>query len=195
MHGLHLDSLSDAVSFGVAPAIVIYQVGLRGLAFFPLAEAAAWLVAGLYLGCALWRLAAYNTRAIQGSGKQSRAIFIGLPSPAAAAAVCSMVFVLPACMPDERLLFFGYMAYGTLAALLMVSSVPYPHGRIFLEKNGVWGPLCLSVLLVVSLFYMGIWALVLWAHIYIFAVPLVDLAIRIDRRYELLDRLRYLVGR
>ncbi len=105
--GAELDSLSDVVSFGVAPAVLTYLVGLH---LWGIAGAA---VAVAYSACAAYRLARFNLGPPSG-------FFAGLPSTAAGAGVA--LLVLRDVDPASLLL------PGTLVvfAALMVSSLPYP---------------------------------------------------------------------
>ena len=81
--GAQYDSLSDMVSFGLAPALVIYEWALSGLGKL------GWLAAFIYSASAALRLARFN---IQASADR-RLSFHGLPSPAAAAVVTGLVWV------------------------------------------------------------------------------------------------------
>src|SRR3990170_3179568 len=83
--GAQYDSLSDMVSFGLAPALVMYEWALSGLGKL------GWLAAFLYAAAAALRLARFN---IQTDG-DSR-FFTGLPSPSAAALIAGLVWVLHA---------------------------------------------------------------------------------------------------
>ncbi len=81
--GAELDSLSDVIAFGVAPAIIIYSWGLADLGRI------GWIVALAYaVACAL-RLARYNTQAEEGGEDDKRRLgfFVGVPAPAGAALV------------------------------------------------------------------------------------------------------------
>lgn len=87
--GKEYDSLSDMVSFGLAPAVVVYQWGVARLTEWNLAWGrAGWLVAFLFAVAAALRLARFNAQA---SGTSKR-FFIGLPSPSAAALVAAFVW-------------------------------------------------------------------------------------------------------
>jgi CDP-diacylglycerol---serine O-phosphatidyltransferase len=87
--GKEYDSLSDMVSFGVAPAIVTYQWGVARIAEYgPLWRRVGWLVCFFYAAAAALRLARFNSRATQ-----DKHYFEGLPSPAAAAIVASLVWL------------------------------------------------------------------------------------------------------
>ena len=79
--GKEYDSLSDMVSFGLAPAIVTYQWGVERLAEYgAIWGRLGWLAAFLYCAAAAFRLARFNTNV-----GQDRRFFQGLPSPPAAA--------------------------------------------------------------------------------------------------------------
>jgi len=80
--GSEYDSLSDMVSFGVAPAMVLFEFALSNLGRF------GSLVAFIYIACAALRLARFNV--VQSDDKSH---FTGLPSPGAAAIVASVVWV------------------------------------------------------------------------------------------------------
>ena len=87
--GREYDSLADMVSFGLAPAIVIYQWGVERLAEYGAVWGRlGWLAAFLYVAAAAFRLARFNTNA-----GQDRRFFQGLASPAAAAGVAGMVWL------------------------------------------------------------------------------------------------------
>ncbi|HAY41251.1 MAG TPA: CDP-diacylglycerol--serine O-phosphatidyltransferase, partial [Gammaproteobacteria bacterium] len=72
--GAEYDSLSDLVSFGVAPALLVYEWSLSDLGRI------GWLAAFIYLACAALRLARFNTQV----GTADKRYFQGLPSPASA---------------------------------------------------------------------------------------------------------------
>jgi CDP-diacylglycerol--serine O-phosphatidyltransferase len=88
--GKEYDSLSDMVSFGVAPAIVTYQWGVARIAEYgPLWRRVGWLVCFFYAAAAALRLARFNARA----ATQDKNYFEGLPSPSAAAIVAALVWL------------------------------------------------------------------------------------------------------
>ncbi|WP_303785999.1 CDP-diacylglycerol--serine O-phosphatidyltransferase [Azovibrio restrictus] len=82
--GAEYDSLSDMVSFGVAPALVIYEWALSGMGRL------GWIAAFIYCACAALRLARFNTTL----EVMDKRFFQGLPSPAAAALVAGFVWVM-----------------------------------------------------------------------------------------------------
>ena len=88
--GKEYDSLSDMVSFGVAPAIVTYQWGVARIAEYgPLWRRVGWLVCFFYAAAAALRLARFNSRV----ATQDKHYFEGLPSPSAAAIVAALVWL------------------------------------------------------------------------------------------------------
>ncbi len=82
--GAEMDSLSDMVSFGAAPALIVYEWALKGLG------KAGWGIAFFYCACAALRLARFNTNL----AVVDKRYFQGLPSPAAAALVMGFVWVM-----------------------------------------------------------------------------------------------------
>ena len=82
--GAEYDSLSDMVSFGAAPALVIYEWALKGMGKL------GWIAAFIYCAGAALRLARFNTTL----EVQDKRFFQGLPSPAAAALVAGLVWVM-----------------------------------------------------------------------------------------------------
>lgn len=130
--GAELDSLCDAVSFGASPAFLLLQIG-PGWDQPRLHQLLA-AVATLYLMCTILRLARYNVEAFNGVGSGKR--FRGLPSPAAAGCVATLAVLrgeLHRYWPEYDIepihaALEAWAVGGTfLVALLMVSSVPYPH--------------------------------------------------------------------
>ena len=87
--GKEYDSLSDMVSFGIAPAIVTYQWGVARIAEYgPLWRRIGWLVCFFYAAAAALRLARFNARPAA-----DKNYFEGLPSPSAAAVVAALIWL------------------------------------------------------------------------------------------------------
>jgi CDP-diacylglycerol---serine O-phosphatidyltransferase len=117
--GEQMDSLSDMVSFGAAPALIAYEWSLKGLG------KAGWIAAFVYCACAALRLARFNTNV----NVVDKRFFQGLPSPAAAALVMGFIwlmdnegFVPRSAGPWLSWLTFGFTLY---AGLTMVTNVPF----------------------------------------------------------------------
>jgi CDP-diacylglycerol--serine O-phosphatidyltransferase len=112
--GAELDSLADAVSFGVAPALLAYGWALHSL------PRAGWPAAFLFLVCGVLRLARFN---VQKHAVDSR-FFVGLPIPAAAAQLAAIVFFV-ADSPSQRWASILMLALVVTLALLMVGTFRY----------------------------------------------------------------------
>ena len=118
--GAEYDSLSDLVSFGVAPALLVYEWSLSDLGRF------GWLAAFIYLACAALRLARFNTQV----GATDKRYFQGLPSPASAGVIASMIWLKFWNFEyfDIGVVSLSYyigVAITILCGLLMVSNVRY----------------------------------------------------------------------
>lgn len=119
--GAQYDSLSDMVSFGAAPALVIYVWALQGLGEIGWGKL-GWLASFIYCACGALRLARFNTNI----GVVDKRYFQGLPSPAAAALVIGFVWLMDD-LGVERTIELSWIACGiTLyAGLTMVTNVPF----------------------------------------------------------------------
>jgi len=136
LHGIQMDSLSDMVTFGVAPAtlVAIMTHCLRDWSLNRTQEIWVYLACSVYLGGAALRLATYNVHAMQ--EKKSSEYFSGLPSPGAAAALCVVVFFAYAWGGSTdavlRKLAFILPCYAAVLGLLMTSTIPYVHAAKWL---------------------------------------------------------------
>jgi len=114
--GKELDSLSDFLSFGIAPALVLFHWGFGDLGRW------GWLLAFLLPVAGALRLARFNVQSKSGDKR----FFVGLPIPAAAAAAVLPLYYLPGGHEDLTLwLKRAAVAYVVLLAWLMVSTVKY----------------------------------------------------------------------
>jgi CDP-diacylglycerol--serine O-phosphatidyltransferase len=86
--GREFDSLADIVSFGLAPALMVYRVVLQE---FP---RACWIIAFVYLACGALRLARFNSAAANHHGTTNQNTFTGFPIPAAAGLIASITLFL-----------------------------------------------------------------------------------------------------
>ncbi|MCG7410664.1 CDP-diacylglycerol--serine O-phosphatidyltransferase [Paenibacillus sp. ACRRX] len=120
--GKELDSLSDVISFGVAPAFVMYVC-----AFSELNPALAWVVTAIFPICGALRLARFNV--IEGIP----GYFVGLPIPAAGGVVCTLALFHKSIAAPYLIVAMLLVSY------LMVSTVRYPnfkkHG---IPKKAIW---------------------------------------------------------
>ncbi|HVA55315.1 MAG TPA: CDP-diacylglycerol--serine O-phosphatidyltransferase [Gammaproteobacteria bacterium] len=132
--GKEYDSLSDMVSFGLAPALVMYEWAFKDMANFGFVWGKiGWLGAFFYAIAAALRLARFNVRA----GVVDKRYFQGLPSPAAAGIIAGMVWLgVDLSIPGPALMIPAYVLT-VVAGALMVSSIGFYsfkdfnlHGRV-----------------------------------------------------------------
>lgn len=120
--GKELDSLSDVISFGVAPAFIMYQA-----AFQNVSPAIAWIVTALFPICGALRLARFNVReGIPG-------YFIGLPIPAAGGVLATLALF-------QADLHYSLLLISTIAlSFLMISNMKYPNfKKLGLPRAAMW---------------------------------------------------------
>jgi len=177
--GAQLDSLCDAITFGVAPAFLMLQFVTRELDALPGPDLFhprfLWTIAALYVLCAILRLARFNVETDEDDPHNE---FSGLPSPAAAGAVVAFPFAMPSLLAlagsggGTSAVVAGWVAPIIRTALplitlgvasLMVSRIRYPHVfSQFFRGHRTRGQVVQLVFLM---------ALVFWAHE--LAVPLI----------------------
>lgn len=120
--GVQYDSLADLVSFGMAPAMLMYHWAMEYMHLEgDTAGRLGWLAAFLYAACAALRLARFNSQV----GVVDKRWFIGLASPAAAAVMASFVWTLHDYDVAGRGLRYAALAVTVAVALLMVSNIRY----------------------------------------------------------------------
>ncbi len=132
--GAEYDSLSDMVSFGVAPALVLYVWALK-----PMGKL-GWIAAFVYCAGAALRLARFNTKL----DESDKRYFQGLPSPAAAALLAGLVWVAHDNGVSGSDIFFGWLqmkwiafTFTVFAGLTMVSDLRYFSGKDFNLRRSV----------------------------------------------------------
>jgi CDP-diacylglycerol--serine O-phosphatidyltransferase len=117
--GEQMDSLSDMVSFGAAPALIMYEWALKGLGKL------GWIAAFVYCACAALRLARFNTNLTV----VDKRFFQGLPSPAAAALVMGFIWLMDdlgfKVANEGEWLRWTAFAFALYAGLTMVTNVPF----------------------------------------------------------------------
>ena len=132
--GEQMDSLSDMVSFGAAPALIAYEWGLRDLGRW------GWVAAFVYCACAALRLARFNVN----TSVVDKRFFQGLPSPAAAAVVAGFIWLVTdfgVARGQSAWLSWNQMtwlmfALTLYAGLTMVTNVPfYSFKDVHMKKS------------------------------------------------------------
>lgn len=128
--GGELDSLCDLVSFGLAPAMLLVKMCPQ---FTSVHSEAVWSIAALFVCCAALRLARFN---VELDSEDDHTMFVGLPTPAAAAVIASFAILSYTLRNDiNQDSFTGFDVwmqrllppFAIVIALLMVSRIPYPH--------------------------------------------------------------------
>ncbi len=142
--GEQMDSLSDMVSFGAAPALIAYEWSLRGLGRW------GWIAAFVYCACAALRLARFNVN----TGVVDKRYFQGLPSPAAAALVAGFIWLMTELgIKGQQVpwVMFGFCLY---AGLTMVTNVPFYSFKDIQMKRSV--PFVVIVLIALGIAVINI---------------------------------------
>jgi CDP-diacylglycerol--serine O-phosphatidyltransferase len=140
--GLQFDSLADLVSFGLAPALLVFALFSDGRDSL---DALGWIACFIWVACAAIRLARFNTTIDPTADKR---YFTGLPSPGAAGVVLASVFAFADLMEGRDRLWVLLVVL--LPALLMISNVRYRSFRSLVSpKSGRPYGLALTVLVVV----------------------------------------------
>ncbi|AKL97879.1 CDP-diacylglycerol--serine O-phosphatidyltransferase [Endomicrobium proavitum] len=149
--GVQLDSLSDLISFGLAPAIMIYMLGLKDMGKIGIA------IAVLFVLCSALRLAKFNVKAQDGVVHSS---FSGLPTPASAGLLISFVLSfellntggqsltfksIPLLMNTMPTFFNAMPVVMVVLSLLMVSNIPFAS----FKKMKLSKPQALQVLVII----------------------------------------------
>ncbi len=135
LFGAEFDSLADVVSFGMAPTFMMLYLILSPSQGIPWFRNIGWFVGFVYLLCAAMRLARFNviTNPLLHRGKkESNRDFVGLPVPAAAITVASIVLFLLKLQDSDKSLNRFALALPFLTLLigfLMMSTIRYPSGK------------------------------------------------------------------
>src|SRR6056297_2111987 len=120
--GTQYDSLSDMVSFGIAPAILVWSWSLSSLELAgPIGEKIGWLSAFFYSACGALRLARFNSQA----GVADKRFFQGLASPAAAGTLVSTIWFLESRGIEAESVAWPMLVLTVMLGTLMVSRVRY----------------------------------------------------------------------
>jgi len=143
--GEQFDSLSDMTSFGVAPALVMYEWVLGELGRW------GWAAAFVYCAGAALRLARFNSNL----GVVDKRFFQGLPSPAAAALIAGFVWLAIDNKIPVRESMMPWVAFGltVYTGLTMVSNAPFYSGKSFHIARSV--PFWVMVVLIVMIFVVS----------------------------------------
>jgi CDP-diacylglycerol--serine O-phosphatidyltransferase len=128
--GVQLDSLVDAVTFGLVTSMLAFKWGFQS--GFPQAGS---IVSFVFLSAGLIRLARFNV--FKEAQVIPANIFIGLPIPTGALAICSVILLLDGRPPLSRLGILLFSVYVILVSLLMISNIKYKTVKKFVLKNSL----------------------------------------------------------
>jgi CDP-diacylglycerol--serine O-phosphatidyltransferase len=142
--GEQMDSLSDMVSFGAAPALIAYEWALKGLGRW------GWIAAFVYCACAALRLARFNVN----TGVVDKRYFQGLPSPAAAALVTGFIWLMNDYLVKGYEVAWIMFAFALYAGLTMVTNVPFYSFKDVSMKKSV--PFAVIVLIALGIAIINI---------------------------------------
>ncbi len=128
LFGKEFDSIADIVSFGIAPALMVFLLILSPTEEYPFFQRIGWFIGFVYLLCAAVRLSRFNVITHPAVYSRSRNYqtkdFIGLPVPAAAGTIASLVFFLNSHELQRLSILLPVLML--LIAYLMVSTIQYP---------------------------------------------------------------------
>jgi CDP-diacylglycerol--serine O-phosphatidyltransferase len=174
--GKELDSLSDVISFGVAPAFIMYVVAFKDVA--NINEATTWIVTAIFPICGALRLARFNVVA------GTPGYFIGLPIPAAGGVLCTLALFAKELNPYILLL------STLLLSFLMVSRVKYPNfKRAGIPKAAIWiTPIIVVVAVVLAVQFPGTLSKMIFIPLVIYA--LYGLKKNVERLYRPIGKRR-----
>jgi CDP-diacylglycerol---serine O-phosphatidyltransferase len=137
--GEQMDSLSDMVSFGAAPALIAYTWSLKDLGRW------GWIAAFVYCSCAALRLARFNVN----TAVVDKRYFQGLPSPAAAALVAGFVWLMTDLGVQGKQVPWIVFCVALYAGLTMVTNVPFYSFKDVKMKKSV--PFAVIVLIALGI--------------------------------------------
>ena len=170
--GVEFDSLADVISFGVAPAVLMFTWGLE-----PLGRV-GWAVGFLYVTATAMRLARFN---IQSGGGDKR-YFVGLPSPAAAGVLASTVFAYPSGLLQVQEAVLALVVV-IVPAALMVSRVRYrSFGALTLGRRRSYLTLIVIAGVIAAIAALPQAVLVVMAYTYLLSGPTGVAVSKISRR-------------
>lgn len=137
--GEQMDSLSDMVSFGAAPALIAYVWSLSGLGRW------GWIAAFVYCACAALRLARFNVN----TAVVDKRFFQGLPSPAAAALVAGFIWLMTEAGFEGADLSWWVFGLTLFAGLTMVTNLPfYSFKDVHMRKSVPFAVIVLVALVI-----------------------------------------------
>ncbi|WP_417456919.1 CDP-diacylglycerol--serine O-phosphatidyltransferase [Kordiimonas sp.] len=182
--GAELDSLSDVVSFGVAPAVVLYLWGLQSL------DRLGWAVALIYATAMALRLARFNARMDDEEEPRKRLGFLtGVPAPMGASLLLIPLmvdFAVEASVMQEWGLLVA--AYAVGVAVLIISTFPTVSLKALRIRRDFFVPLMLVIGIVIAGLFVRTWLVMISIGIiYVISMPWSYLAYEKRRKQKRMD--------
>ena len=152
--GVQFDSLADVVSFGIAPAVLAYAWGVRSVFnassdWLHQLSRFGWLCCLAFLICCAWRLARFN---VQGMAPGGSKFFVGMPTPAAAGVIASIVHAFHSDGPiSDWRWSVAWLLLAVGLAGLMTSTI-----RFYSFKDLPWGKKQPGVLILIVLVILAV---------------------------------------
>jgi CDP-diacylglycerol--serine O-phosphatidyltransferase len=185
--GKELDSLADVITFGVAPSLLAYIWGFRMLPMMPLHAAlrgqlvhAGVFVCFLFLICGASRLARFNISINpqpRNPGKPGHKYFVGMPIPAGAGVIASIIHFRDGWPIDDPWVALGWLSLIVLTGFLMVSSWRFWSGKeIGVESKQPFQMVALIAVLGILIALYSEWMLIFIAIGYLISGVLARLA-------------------
>jgi len=170
LFGREFDSIADTVSFGIAPALLVFFLILSPTEEYPFFRQVGWFIGFIYLLCVSVRLARFNVMThplVKPEPSEIDQDFQGLPAPAAAGMIVSLVLVLNSY--DLRVWSILLLPLMLLIAMLMVSDVRYPSFKTIDWKTQTPVRTFIGVLIALVMIYQLRWfAISILFLVYIF---------------------------
>jgi len=163
--GMQLDSLADAVSYGIAPGVLAFQAFFYKMPVILGILNTGMLVAVIFPVCAVYRLARFNcTESMPG--------FIGLPSPPAGIVAGIVPSLMHTSLPfvgeiDFEISIYVYLPFYLFIAFLMVSSVDFSKLFSDLWRKGVTARIITVIVVIVLLILFKTWAIFIVTLLYV----------------------------
>lgn len=153
--GKELDSLSDVISFGVAPAFIMYVVAFQNMGVL------GWIITALFPICGALRLARFNVTPVKKSG-----YFIGLPIPAAGGVLSTLALF------HNNVSTSILIGSTVVLSLLMISTIKYPSfKKDHIPKAVFWiTPIVVLMAVAVAIIYPGVITKLLFIPLVLYAL-------------------------
>ena len=178
--GAEYDSLADMVSFGIAPALVMYEWSLKvNAATSPEMYKIGWLAAFFYVAMAALRLARFNVQ----TDTIDKRYFRGLPSPAAAGLMVSYIWICEVFKLSGAAMWVYSLLITVIAGALMISPIMFNSFKDSNREGKIpFRGLVLIVVLIPLVYYKPSWVLFVVFFAYAMSGPLMSIIRRVRKR-------------